>query len=205
MINEIVNNANKIIGQKCWNAYNPLFGWIRLNFGGTVYTGPPDEDNNLIGIGQYSIYVVCQWRLDDGNHCLCSKASSREKVIRTIVCLIGDSVTKIEIYPPVWDAVFTFASGKQLKLFCDFMDQEAWDHSWSFRVVDTEYRMGINNVICPYKNTDILPDVVLDPFVIDIPKQIESMCQVNSSEIIQGIADKIKTQRYNNPDNENEH
>lgn len=195
MIDEIINNVNRVIGQRCWNAYNPLFGWIRLLFGGTVFKRSPDDNDNYFGVGQYSIYIVSQWRLDDCNHSFCSKTSSREMINRTTACLIGDSITKIEIYPPVWDVVFTFASGKQLKVFCDFIDQDVCDYSWSCRIIDTEYYLGINNEIRMCKDNDIFPGVVLDPPVIDIQKQIETMCQVNSSAVIQDIADRIRAQR----------
>jgi len=200
MLNEVIHNANKLVGQKCWNAYNPLFGWIGLSFGGAVINGDPFDDAvEHFYVGEYSIYIDCQWRLDDGIRCLCSKASSRDKISHIITCLIGDSVTKIEINPPVYDVALTFTSGKQLNVFCDLMEQDVYDYSWCFRMMDTEYFMGINNEVRTKKNTDIFPDFIVDPPVIDISKQIEAMCQVNSYEIIQNIAEKTKTELRNSP------
>ena len=89
---------------------------------------------------------MCQWRLDDADRTICSWGyGSHDDINDAMSCLIGDVIDNIEVYPPFWDAVLTFASGKVIRIFCDAVDESVVSHNWSFETIDTSYFLGIHN------------------------------------------------------------
>jgi hypothetical protein len=138
-LDKIVNNLNTMVDTKCWNIRNVVVGALRLYFGKAVVSQLARSAPHYVG--QYDALIWCRWRLDDGDISLCSWDCSHEVINQVTGCLVGDTLVNIKIFPPVWDAVFIFSSGKQLKIFCD----ATLSPNWSLGIMDQEYYLGINN------------------------------------------------------------
>jgi hypothetical protein len=151
MINEIKNQIKKIINTQCWDASNVVTGTLKLNFGGAVLVQPKGVKEKAHYVAQYNILIWSEWRLDDANDALCSSCSDNEKIARTIFQLIDDTVTDINIFSPVWDTHILFASGKTLKIFCNYTQDSDSLSNWDLGITDTYYYMGKGN--CLEKNT----------------------------------------------------
>jgi hypothetical protein len=159
MLNEFIDDINNMIGTKCWDTSNVIIGALRLNFGKAIHIG---LSSGISDTGQYSVLIWCQWRLDDENISLCSWECSHEVINQVTACLIGDAITAIEIFPPVWDAVFTFSSGKKIKIFCDCTNAFDLSPNWHFGIMDNEYYMGVNNVLEKGKRLGIISNELFD-------------------------------------------
>ena len=110
------SNLNSFINEKCWNATFSYSAQILfLDFGYAL-----KEDLGSFGYcysGQYSIHLDCQWRLDDDNVSLCGYDDPQEAIAYSATCLEGATLSDFEILLPFGDAIFTFSSGKKLKVF----------------------------------------------------------------------------------------
>jgi hypothetical protein len=158
-ISEIRNSLKNIIGEKCWDATNVVTGTLTIYFGGVLLQDliSLPKDTNVVPVGQYDILIWSEWRLDDKNEILCSSRSLDETIAQTVFRLIGDNVVEIEIFPPVWDAVITFSSGKKLKIFCDYVQNYAGFTNWDIGINNTNYHLGEGNKLGSSKRLGILP------------------------------------------------
>jgi hypothetical protein len=175
MINEIQNQIKKIINTQCWDASNIITGTLKLNFGGAVLTQPKRIKEDVRYVAQYNILIWSEWRLDDKYNALCSSCSDNEKIARTIFQLIGDTVTDINIFSPVWDTHIMFASGKTLKIFCNYTQDSESLTNWDLGIMDTCYYMGKGNQLEKSKGRDIIPESLIDANTlppIDIEKRV---------------------------------
>jgi hypothetical protein len=162
MKHEIQNQIKKLINTKCWDASNVVTGTLKLNFGGAVLVQPKRAIEYAYYIAQYDILVWSEWRLDDENDALCSSCSDIERIARTIFHLIGDTVTDVNIFPPVWDTHITFSSGKTLKIFCNYAQDSDSLSNWDLGIMDTYYFMGKGNNIKKSMGRDFISESMID-------------------------------------------
>jgi len=112
-------------GQTCWNVSSFAIGCsLNLYFGKAVeefVNNSEKESPETYFIGQYGLFFICSWRLDDENHnpFLSSHWPDYHEIKTTAISLIGETIESIEITPPVWETTVCFSSGKQLRAFCD--------------------------------------------------------------------------------------
>jgi hypothetical protein len=184
MINEIKNQIKKIINTKCWDASNIITGTLVLNFGGAVLTQPkklktkPHYDDCVDYIAQYDVLIWSEWRLDNEYDALCSSCSDNEKIARTIFQLIGDTVTDINIFSPVWDTHIMFASGKTLKIFCNYTHDSESLTNWDLGIMDTCYYMGKGNSLEKSTERNFIPESMIDASTltpIDIEERVSNV------------------------------
>jgi hypothetical protein len=175
MIYEIQKQVKKIINTKCWDASNVVTGTLKLNFGGAVLVQPKRVKEKAHYIAQYDIHVWSEWRLDDESDSLCSSCSDIEKIARTIFHLIGDTVTDVNILSPVWDTNITFASGKTLKIFCNYAQDSDSLSNWDLGIMDTYYFMGKGNDLEKKIGRDFISENMIDASTlpsIDIEERV---------------------------------
>ncbi|MDR1963128.1 MAG: hypothetical protein LBQ50_05070 [Planctomycetaceae bacterium] len=161
MVNQFFSNINTIINEKCWQVSNSILGTIRLKFGGAITSNLGRA--GFCYAGQYDVLIWCQWRLDDGNVSLCSWDNAHEVIMNIVSCLVGDTLTSIEIISPLGDAVFTFSSGKILRIFCNEIQDSDNSLNWSFGLMDDEYYIGLNGKLKKGKRLGIVPSPVVVP------------------------------------------
>jgi hypothetical protein len=200
MIDEIRDSLKNIIGEKCWDASNIITGTLLMYFGDVLLKDVSlSEDIDIMPVGQYEILIWCEWRLDNKNEILCSSGSSDETIARTVFQLIGDTVVGIEIFPPVWDTIITFSSGKTLKIFCDYVQNYDGFTNWTIRIKDTNYYLGEGKRLEKGKRSILtykpFPSTKLPP--IDIEERLESVKKRIPYDQLLEIANKIK-EKYPN-------
>jgi hypothetical protein len=168
-MNNFYSNINTFINEACWQVVNnSITKTLRLHFGKVK-----KSDLGSFGsrdAGQYEILIWCQWRLDDGNVSLCSNDNSREVVMSIAECLVGDTLSVVETIPPLCDAIFTFSSGKKLRVFCDQgQDFKPCDYTstsnWSFGIMEDWHYIEAQGQIKKGKES-IIPCPLTDPSLI---------------------------------------
>ena len=167
LIDEIREKLLVFNGETCWYVRYGVHPTLLLDFGKaiklkSILFQEGDVDRFMYD-GQYSIGVLCTWRLDDLDNVICSSDCTEEQIAEGVMPLVGETVVSIEIFPPVWDAVITFSSGKKLKIFCDHVQEPRTLNNWDFAVMETTYFFGKGRRMHKEERLALLPDDPIDP------------------------------------------
>lgn len=116
-----------LLGQKAWGVTRGHGSFITMEFG-ELEKEYHTRRGQLIRQGQWHLWIYhCGWRLEKDDYVLASDGDEDDRIDRAIAQLEGKILENISFSPPVWDTVFQFEQGYQLKTFCHYSNEyEQW-------------------------------------------------------------------------------
>lgn len=137
---------NMLVGQPCWGviAGSGTGSVISLAFGLKTPRHIPLPNPHLTDElrhheGEFSLFVLCAWRLQSSEQVICSSTSSNAAngtMRKGLRRLVGDTVSTVALGYPAFDLTVCFASGLSLLVFCDISRDEDEMDNYDYFVRD---------------------------------------------------------------------
>lgn len=122
-IAEIQAKMQGLLGHKAWRVALGVGSFVTMEFGQPV---PPTEEGTIHGEWHLWLYG-CAWCLEQGERIIAASEDDRSKMEAAIQRIEGQALLSFELQTPALDAVVTFESDIDLRLFSyDTEDMENW-------------------------------------------------------------------------------
>ncbi len=118
--------------------------------------------------GQFELYIFCPWRIELSDKLICNSEWSYDAIKQNARCLLGEIVEAIEYFPPFWDTVIHFQSGKKLRCFGAYNDEEGYmGCDLIFLDQTSQFPVCCGEPIKKYQRLGLISDTLYDPDEID--------------------------------------
>lgn len=121
-MNENIENYNRVISglpiSHTWRGHGSA---IFIELGGLS----KDEKRNH-PVGEYSIMLDCDWRIEEPRKIQCGSFCSKEQIEKSIVSLVGDVALKIELIGVLPEILLSLESGRRILSFTSDAGQPEW-------------------------------------------------------------------------------
>jgi hypothetical protein len=132
---QLQDTLSGLVGLPCWqiSAGKGVGASFLLNLGRKIPL--PKPVRNIAFVGEASLLVWCNWRLDGASAPITSSDEDDEIIAQKLDVLIGQRITSAAITSKAWDMCLTFSNGLELRVFCDHVPGDpSFDGNWQLRV-----------------------------------------------------------------------
>jgi hypothetical protein len=175
MYNELLYTLTKFQGQKCWNVLSCGSAHsLRLSFGkaveGKVFSLNTNAFNKKY-YGQFELFILCTWRLDDEKQRpLISAICDYDYIKKNTHVFLGDTFESFHLTHPSLEMKIIFSSGLKLRVFCDHVRETLDSNNFPNGYCSDEkktYIVGVGNSISCIERDVLVSETLYEPDKID--------------------------------------
>jgi hypothetical protein len=156
-VEEFKSELQELVGKEGWGVIEGIGTGSVVHFciRDKVLRSKPMKNPNLTEVvrayeGEYSLFLLCAWRLDSEKEVVCGCWDDNRKghkILEGLNLLFGSIITKVIVSQPAFDLSVSFSNHLNLKIFCDQVNESDREDNYHFATPRILYIVGHRSVL----------------------------------------------------------